>query len=376
MARKAVLLLEGGTVFEGRLVGAPGTAVGEVVFATAMTGYQEMCTDPSYRGQILTFTYPLIGNYGVHPDADQSDQIQVRGVAAREVCKKPSHPRASGDFSSWLAAHGVTGIEEIDTRMLTRLLRESGVQMGIISSELSLAEMRSHLAAAPRYDDLSFVEEVSAKAPYGFRDGEGALASSARRVAVVDLGVKRAILQNLKRRGLRVKVFPASVGTEGLADFAPEGVVFSPGPGDPAKLTFVEGLMRDLLRQIEEGRPLVLFGICLGHQVLARCYGAKTFKLKFGHRGANHPVRELASNRVMVTAQNHGYAVEAETLSPELIVSHLHVNDGTVEGLRHKRLPIFSVQFHPEAAPGPLDAGFLFDEFVQMMEAHCPEIRA
>lgn len=359
--KSAILMLADGSVFHGASIGRPGTAIGEVVFSTSMTGYQEMLTDPSYAGQILTFTYPLVGNYGIHPGKDQSSKPWAAGCCLRSLSLKPSHPKSLMSLQDYLKAHGVIGIEGIDTRALTRKLRVKGVQMGGISTELTQQELLKAIKEARPYNEQDFVGKVSVKKRTLFSE-EGNF-----KVAVVDLGVKKAILENLRQRQCQVLIFPYDVSYKEMTSFNPQGVVFSPGPGDPRRLPdMTRECMRSLIKRIEKKRDIVLFGICLGHQLLAHSYGFQTYKLKFGHRGANHPVFWEAQKRVTITSQNHGFAVR-ERRHPEIDVSHRHVNDGTVEGLQHKELPIFSVQFHPEAAPGPLENQVLFDEFTARM---------
>lgn len=363
---RALLLLNDGTLFEGVSCGSQGTALGEVVFSTSMTGYQEMLTDPSYASQILIFTYPLIGNYGIGKDRDQSQKIQVAGCGMRSCCKKPSHPQSIQDLDSYLKEQGVVGIEEIDSRALTVRLRQQGVQMGGISTELTKAELRRAIASAEAYGEQDLVRLVSTKHPYTFSE-EGSY-----RTAVIDLGVKKAILEHLKKRDCAVTVFPHTVTWERLLEFQPDGILFSPGPGDPQHLDGkLAPLLTPLLQCIREKKKPALFGVCLGHQLLARAFGLSTFKLPFGHRGANHPVFWKETERVTITAQNHGYAVRLKH-HPELLFTHFHVNDGTVEGFRHRSLPIFTAQFHPEAAPGPLDNQILFDHFLKEMGRCAP----
>ncbi len=363
-------MLGDGTLFQGTAIGAPGTTLGEVVFSTSMTGYQEMLSDPSFGGQILTFTYPLIGNYGVCERDFESDRVQVAGVVMRELCQAPNHWRAEGDLSTLLLRHGVVGIAGIDTRALTRHLRTVGVLPGGITTELSTAELRERLEAAPDYDSVDFVRRVTTSEPYHFTpesrgDTPTPLSTAqppapGKRVAVLDLGVKRNILRRLADLGCDLTVYPAHATAEELLSRDPDGIVLSPGPGDPSNLDYVVRTTRDLVGR----KPLM--GICLGHQTLAHALGGRSFKLKFGHRGGNHPVKDLTTGRVSITSQNHGYAVDADSLAGTgLEVVRISLNDNTVEGMRHRELPVWSIQYHPEASPGPWDSDSLFAEFIQ-----------
>lgn len=367
---KAVLLLEDGMVFEGESIGAPGTTVGEVVFATAMTGYQEMLTDPSFAGQILTLTYPLVGNYGVNSEDVESSKIQVEGFVVRELCEAPSNWRMGLSLRDYLIHHGIVSMQGVDTRALTRHLRVRGVMMAAMSTELTTSELRTELDKAPNYGEINFVERVSTKAAYEWTGDECsrllAVPPPTHHVVLVDMGVKRNIARCLAKEGCRVTIVPHNATADDVLALKPDGVVFSPGPGDPKMLTAGIETMRNLI-----GR-LPIMGICLGHQMLGLALGGDTFKLKFGHRGANHPVKNLLTGKVSITAQNHGYAVDPEKLSKDVQVERINLNDGTVEGLRHKTLPIFSIQYHPEASAGPLDEGYLFKEFVGTLGAQHP----
>jgi carbamoyl-phosphate synthase small subunit len=373
MARKAVLVLEDGSVHEGHSFGAETTAYGEVVFSTSMTGYQEMLTDPSYAGQILVPTYPLIGNYGINESDFESRQIQVRAFAVREYCPQPSHWQSRRTLPEFLLASGIPGISGIDTRALTRRLRSSGVMMGIITSEMTAEEAFEELRSLPRYDSVNYVRQVSTEKAYEWQSNapatanlpslslRGASATKQSHVAVIDYGVKYNILRILSGLGCRATAVACTASAEDVLGLDPDGIVMSPGPGDPALLDDIADTVRNLLGK----KPIM--GICLGHQLIGKALGAKTFKLKFGHRGGNHPVRDLATGRVYITAQNHGYALDAATFQGGLEVSHINLNDGTVEGLRHRDLPILSIQYHSEASPGPLDNMYLFERFLEMV---------
>ncbi len=359
----AALVLEDGSVFRGHRIGHFGDAWGEVVFNTSMTGYQEMLTDPSYAGQMLVLTYPLIGNYGLDPPVDESAQIQVRALIVRSDCDRPSHPLGGITLHEYLLAGAVPGLAGVDTRAVTRRIRSRGVMQGLIVSEEEVERAQARLADLPSYESQDFVAEVGTPAPYEWEDAAVAQGSTegAHHIVVLDEGLKYNILRHLRRRDCRVTCLPPQTTAEEVLALAPDGVLLSPGPGDPAlREVQVKGVERLLGR-------VPLMGICLGHQVIGRALGAGTFKLKFGHRGGNHPVRELASGRVYITAQNHGYAVDPEGLRGGAEVSHVNLHDGTVEGLTHRDYPLVSIQYHSEAAPGPLDNGYLFDRFLELV---------
>jgi carbamoyl-phosphate synthase small subunit len=367
MAAKALLVLEDGAVFQGQPFGAAGRTDGEVVFSTAMTGYQEMLTDPSFAGQVLVLTYPLAGNYGINGEDVESKRIQVRGLVVHEHCEKPSHWRSEMTLHEYLLSEGVPAISGIDTRALTRRLRSGGVMMGTITTDETAEEALARLGSAQRYDDTNLVEEVSTDHPFSWPGPGNGQVAPARHIAVVDSGVKYNIMRLLTERGCRVTALPAHASGEAVLSLNPDGVLFSPGPGDPAFLDYQVATIRSLI-----GRTPIL-GICLGHQVLGRAFGASTFKLKFGHRGANHPVKDVASGRIHITAQNHGYAVDPDHLSADVEVAQLHLNDGTCEGLRHRTEPVLSIQYHSEASPGPLDNVYIFDRFLQMIDDFQPQ---
>ena len=364
MPDKAYLVLEDGSVHQGYGFGATSKAAGEVVFNTTMTGYQEVLTDPSYAGQLVTLTYPLIGNYGINDEDYESRRIQVSGLIVREHCETPSHGSSVGTIHQYLESQGIPGISGVDTRAITRRLRTKGVMMGAIASDMERA--RAYLETSPAYGELDHVRTVSTGKVYLWGEsGEEPVPQNRPekpfRVLVSDCGLKYNILRELTRRGCEVQVVPADMPAEELLSLKPSGVLLSPGPGDPQLLDYAVENARRIL-----GKTPVM-GICLGHQIVARALGAQTFKLKFGHRGGNHPVRDLATGRVYITAQNHGYAVRADSLPPGLDVSHINLNDDTVEGLTHRELPVFTIQYHSEASPGPRDNEYLFDRFLQMM---------
>ncbi len=358
MQQSAHLVLEDGSIFRGVSAGAPTNGAGEVVFNTSMTGYQEILTDPSYAGQIVVMTYPLIGNYGVSTDAFESAAVQAAGFIMREECPEPSHWRSGSTIQDYLVAAGIPAVAGIDTRALTRRLRSGGVLMGAIGvgepPERTLARLRD----LPRYDNLDLVHRVATPSPYDWP-----LAEPARgRVAILDLGLKFNIARAFARRGYASLVLPCDTPADEILATGADAVVLSPGPGDPAQLDDIVDTARRLL-----GRT-PLMGICLGHQVLGRAFGASTFKLKFGHHGANHPVQDLATGAVHITTQNHGYALDPAGLGDGAAMSHVNLNDGTCEGLRHRDLPIVSIQYHSEAGPGPQDNQYLFDRFIDLIE--------
>jgi carbamoyl-phosphate synthase small subunit len=378
MARKAILVLEDGSVYEGHSFGARSTTYGEVVFDTSMTGYQEMLTDPSFAGQILVPTYPLIGNYGINESDFESKQIQVRGLVVREYCSQPSHWQSTRTLHEFLLAYSIPGISGIDTRALTRHLRLQGAMMGMVTSEMTVEETLEELKTLPRYDVTDFVRQVSTEKAYEWQShapatanlissplkgedkGEGE-ANQSLKILVIDYGLKYNILRILSQLGCRATAIPCTASSEDILALNPDGIVLSPGPGNPTLLGDTTETVRNLIGK----KPIM--GICLGHQLIGKALGARTFKLKFGHRGGNHPVRDLATSRVYITAQNHGYAIDADTLRGGLEVSHINLNDGTVEGLRHRDLPILSIQYHSEASPGPLDNMYLFERFLEMV---------
>jgi len=366
---RAILALEDGTFFVGRGFGRRGETTGEVVFNTALCGYQEILTDPSYHGQIVTMTYPHIGNYGVNEEDAESARPQVAGFVVREIATRASSWRSTGELNQYLEKAGVVGISEIDTRALTRHLRSRGAMRGIISTEASdPAALAEHARRSRSMVGADLAREVTCAAPYSY-DGPGAAEPTAPRFRVVayDFGIKRNILRLLARSGCDVTVVPGDTGAAEVLARDPDGVFLSNGPGDPEACGYAVRAARDLMRA-PDLRPL--FGICLGHQILGLACGGRTYKLKFGHRGANHPVRNLKTGQVEITAQNHGFAVDPALFDrPEYELTHLNLNDDTVEGFAHRELPIFAVQYHPEASPGPHDSHDLFRQFVARMEA-------
>lgn len=355
--RKAALVLADGTVFEGRGFGAEGKTVGEIVFTTAMTGYQETLTDPSYCGQIITQTFPLIGNYGVNSVDPESRGCAAAGYIVRECCEEPSNFRCEGALDDYLKSLGVIGICDIDTRRLTRIIRESGVMNGaIVCGEYDKDKLLSEIRA---YTVGKVVPKVSVKAPEEFPAEEPRY-----KVALIDYGYKFNIRRELNKRGCSVTVMPYNSTADEIKALAPDGIMLSNGPGDPADNVEAINTLRELIPA-----KIPTFGICLGHQLLALANGAKTEKLKYGHRGGNQPVRDLALDRTFITSQNHGYAVIADSVPQGAgSVSHVNGNDGTCEGVRYTNAPAFTVQFHPEACGGPHDTSYLFDEFVELME--------
>jgi len=372
---QAMLALSDGRAFSGWSVGAAGEALGEVVFNTSLMGYQEVLTDPSYRGQIVTMTYPLIGNYGLNAEDTEANRIFLAGFIVREDCPTPSSWRSRTSLHQYLCRHGIVGIAGIDTRALTRHLREQGAQTGILSTlDLNPKSLARRAAQYPTLDNRDLVREVTCAAPYGWSqttwsmsaDSIPPAAQDAGKYYVVayDYGIKHNILRNLVRAGCRVEVVPASTPAASVLARNPDGVFLSNGPGDPAAVDYAIAETKKLL-----GRKPI-FGICLGHQILCLALGGKTYKLKYGHHGGNQPVMDLTTRKVEITAQNHGYAVDIDSMGGDVVCTHLNLNDQTVEGMAHRQLPVFSVQYHPEASPGPHDAHYLFTRFVDLMARH------
>jgi carbamoyl-phosphate synthase small subunit len=385
----ALLALEDGRVFRGEAFGASGTTTGEICFNTSLSGYQEVLTDPSYFGQIVAMTNPHIGNYGINVLDEEARGPQVRGLVIEELSEAPSNWRSEESLHDYLHRHGIPGIQEVDTRALTKHLRQAGAMKACLTTEAMTPEQA--VDRARRGDGvvgMDFVREVTPKQAFdwdptdaesrpwkltqaGHQAGElrdalgnafGFLPPVRHRVVAYDFGMKRNILRGLRQRGLAVRVVPADTSAEDVLAMDPDGIFLSNGPGDPGALDYIHKNVRGLLGK----KPI--FGICLGHQILGYALGGKTFKLKFGHRGGNQPVKDLTTGRVSITAQNHGFAVDPESLPSDVEVTHINLNDGTVEGLRSKSMPVFSVQYHPEAAPGPHDAEYFFDQFANLID--------
>lgn len=372
---KAKLALENGTVFTGESFGASAEISGEVVFNTSMTGYQEILTDPSYAGQIVTMTYPLIGNYGVNPEDLESVKPQVAGFIVKEYSEFFSNFRAQSSLGDWLAKHHIMGIQGLDTRMLTKMIRTKGAMRGILSSvDLDDNSLVAKAKASPSMKGLDLTKQVTTAKPYRWDDIDttpfalqpaikAKLNGHRWNVVVLDYGVKHNILRRLASYGCSLTVVPSSATAEEILGMNPDGIFLSNGPGDPAAVNYAIMNIKKLLGK----KPI--FGICLGHQLLALALGGKTYKLKFGHRGGNHPVKNLLSEVIEITSQNHGFAVDGTSLDPASVeITHVNLNDNTNEGLRHRTLPVFSVQYHPEASPGPHDSDYLFAQFIDMME--------
>jgi carbamoyl-phosphate synthase small subunit len=369
---KAILALEDGTIFTGRAFAGKGEVLGEVVFNTSMTGYQEILTDPSYCGQIVTMTYPLIGNYGINEEDVESGKVQAEAFIVKECEPVPSNWRSQKSLAAYLEGQGVIGIDGIDTRALTRHIRVAGAMKGIISTEdLDPRSLIAKAKASPGLVGRDLVQEVTCAASYQWQSRhwrqpgqpEKQNEVSTFRVVAFDFGIKQNILDCAARAGCRLTVVPATTSADEVRALNPDGILLSNGPGDPEPVTYAVRTIRQLL----EDYPI--FGICLGQQLLGLALGGKTYKLKFGHRGANHPVMNLLTRRVEITAQNHGFCVDIDSIqSNDIEITHINLNDKTLEGMRHKHLPVFSVQYHPEASPGPHDAAYLFDEFISNMD--------
>ncbi|MBI5643835.1 MAG: glutamine-hydrolyzing carbamoyl-phosphate synthase small subunit [Deltaproteobacteria bacterium] len=369
--RKAILALADGTVFEGSSFGAQGETIGEVVFNTSMMGYQEVLTDPSYNGQLVCMTYSQQGNYGINEEDIESVGPWVEGFIVKEACMYPSNWRSTDSLMGYMARHGIVGISGIDTRALTRIIRDKGAMQAIISTtDTDFESLVAKASASKGLVGIDLVKEVTCRKPYRWDEELWKLKSGYSRgtkdkkfkVVAYDFGIKRNILRNLAEAGCDVAVVPASTPAEAVLDANPDGIFLSNGPGDPDAVTYAKENIAKLIGK----KPI--FGICLGHQILSLALGGRTFKLKFGHRGGNQPVQDLTTGKVEITSQNHGFAVDMESLKGIADITHINLNDRTVEGLAHKELPLFSVQYHPEASPGPHDSQYLFKRFVDMME--------
>ncbi len=374
---EAILALEDGTWFLGTAAGAEGETGGEVVFNTSMTGYQEILTDPSYAGQIVTMTCPEIGNYGVSPEDGESRTPHAAGFIVREQSPIASNWRSSGTLREYLVEHKIVAIADIDTRALTRKLRSGGVMRGVVmtGNQLDPKTLVDRANAIPKMEGSDLVRGVTADKVFDwpaeksgeFTNAPGRLAKKRLKIAAYDFGMKHNILRRLSAHGCDIRVYPATAPASDLLATNPDGVFLSNGPGDPAVLTYAIDNAKTLVKS-----DVPVFGICLGHQVLGLALGGTTFKLKFGHRGANHPVKKLETGKVEITSQNHGFAVDPTSLPDDVAVTHVNLYDGTVEGLKHKKHPVFCVQYHPEASPGPHDADYLFDDFIEMIESRAP----
>ncbi len=354
---KAVLVLEDGTYYTGESFGATGETCGEVVFNTSMTGYQEVTTDPSYNGQIVTMTYPLIGNYGFNDIDNESYRTHVEGFIVKELCSYPNNWRNNLDPDEYFKKHDIVGIKAIDTRALTQHIRQFGSMYGIISTQSGNVDILLSKLNEQKQKKRNLVMEVTVKEPQHIEGGSS-------RVVVLDCGVKQNIIRSLKKRDCEIYIVPADATVEEIMSYKPDGILISNGPGDPRDLPETINTVRQLIGK----KPV--FGICLGHQLLGLAMGLEIFKLKFGHHGGNHPVKDLINNRCYITSQNHNYAIANkldEKAQNAIRLTHINVNDGTVEGFRHMSLPVLSIQYHPEAAPGPQDSNYIFDEFKEMM---------
>lgn len=359
----AILVLEDGRAFKGKSFGAQGEVVAEVVFNTGMAGYQEVLTDPSYCGQIINMTYPLIGNYGVNEEDMESEKIQVTGFIVRELCRWQFNFRATNTLESWMKQQGVIGIEGIDTRALTRHIREAGSMNGIISTQsMDVQALAEKAKQAPHMTGQDLVQKVTCQKTHPFQDSSITPPKAKYKVTVIDCGAKHNICRELALRGCDVTVVPAQVPAADIISQKPDGIMISNGPGDPSAVPYLIETVQELVGKIP------VFGICLGHQILSLALGGETGKMKFGHRGVNHPVKDMKTGKISITSQNHGFCVDANSLPEEVEITHMNMNDNTVEGIRHKKFAAFSVQYHPECSPGPLDAKYLFDSFLEMIE--------
>jgi len=360
--KDAVLYLEDGAIFRGTCLGTYGESGGEVVFNTALSGYQEVLTDPSYAGQIVVMTYPLIGNYGVNEEDVESDRIHVKGFVVKEFCRTHSNYRATKSLIEYLDDNKIIAIEGVDTRALTRHLRIAGAMKGLISTDdVDPASLKVKLAKIPSMDGADWVQAVAPQKAYVWP----AQGPKKYKVIVMDCGIKRNILREMAALGIECHVVPPSISAADILSMGADGVFLSSGPGDPAAVTYVIATVREIIGKTP------IFGICLGNQMIGHALGGTTYKLKFGHHGANHPVKDLETGRISITSQNHGFCVDLKSLDPANVEAiHINLNDQSVEGLRHKKYPLFSVQYHPEASPGPNDAKYLFGKFIEMMDQY------
>lgn len=361
--KKAILLLEDGTIFEGKSIGIQGSAFGEICFNTGMTGYQEIFTDPSYYGQMMLTTNAHIGNYGVNNEEIESDSIKIAGLVCRNFSYNYSRENASDSLEAFFEKNNLIAISDVDTRAVVRYIRDKGAMNSVISTEVdNIEELKKQLSNQPNMDGLELASKVSTKEPYIVGDNDAEF-----KVSALDIGIKKNIIRNLVKRGCQVKVFPYNATFEELESFNPDGYFLSNGPGDPSPLKDAQKLAKEIVK-----RNLPLFGICLGHQVIALANGMSTYKMHNGHRGINHPVKNLISGKGEITSQNHGFVVDAESLdnNNDFELTHVHLNDNTVAGMRMKNKNCFSVQYHPEASPGPHDSSYLFDEFIENIKKH------
>ena len=359
--KKAFILLEDGTIFHGKSIGSDGTSFGELCFNTGMTGYQEIFTDPSYFGQIMVTTNAHIGNYGVNPSEVESDGIKISGLIVRNFSFEHSRVDSSGNLKDWFVKHNLVAISDVDTRALVSYIRDHGAMNAIISTEIdNIESLKVQLSKVPSMEGLELASKVSTKEPYFIGDKNSDL-----KVAVLDIGIKKNIIRNFVKRGAYVKVFPYDSSFEDLHSWNPDGYFISNGPGDPEPLKQAQELAKEIIK-----RDLPLFGICLGHQVIALANGISTYKMHNGHRGINHPVKNLITGKGEITSQNHGFAINREDteMHPDVEITHVHLNDHTVAGIRLKNKNCFSVQYHPEASPGPNDADYLFDQFIENIQ--------
>ena len=356
------LILSDGSIYKGKIFGYPKMTYGEVVFNTSMTGYQEILTDPSYRGQIVIQTYPMIGNYGINDLISESNKIQVAGYVVRHHETIPSHITSETTIDEFLKREKIIGISDLDTRSVVKKIRSKGVMNGVIYKGLDPEEGIKFLESVPSYDSLDLAEGVSNKESLNIKYGKS-ITNSSYKIAVIDCGVKENILKLLNKRNCEIEIFSSNFDLQKLKEYNPDGILISPGPGDPKNMEYLVEKIANLTNDYP------MFGICLGHQILARSFGANTFKLKFGHRGGNQPVKDLISGKVYITAQNHGYAVESNGISNDLEITHVNLNDETVSGIKHKTLPIMGIQYHSEASPGPYDNEYVFDEFINLINS-------